>query len=571
MSVKNFRSIKNSTITFKDIMAIVGENNSGKTALLRAINSVFNWQLEYPFFLDKTHQYKPRTNTIIELVFKGIPNKEIYKDKTINNELTIIFTYNYKSQKKKICYKTKQDVKPLEDNFIDQLKEDIDYVYIPVNRSNNDLIWTDNSIFKRLLIAYSKYYNEKRDNISRQVQQVADTLKKTVFSKLEKEIRNVSMLDKDDKYHLGYNSSIDYTIFLDKVVLNLINHQKFPITEYGSGIKSLSVIAFYRVLAQIEGMNVILGIEEPETNLHPQAQKKLISSIKNNRQSTEVQAIMATHSTVIIDELNHDDIILATRKEEDQRGFCTDYNQLSDDFWNKNNLDEYKHHKFFKFKNSEFFFSRYVILAESPTDVSVISHLIDNKIGDNKFSISILNVDGCKNLKYPYFLLKSLKIPFSMVIDHDVITPYLNSELKKSRNKKNKLPLYKNEIKENDPVIDDLWSSKKMEQLKQIVKKSYTQLYDFCSQNRVYVMQYCLEMDLVANNATRKKFCDKLNITFDDSSSYEKLLIDNEKNIKNIKNIIEVISDLPQSDYPYSYKKIRNSIINDINHFLGKK
>lgn len=42
----------------------------------------------------------------------------------------------------------------------------------------------------------------------------------------------------------------------------------FPVSEYGSGTKSLSVIALHRVSAKIEDVNVILGIEEPETNLH---------------------------------------------------------------------------------------------------------------------------------------------------------------------------------------------------------------------------------------------------------------------------------------------------------------
>lgn len=47
-----------------------------------------------------------------------------------------------------------------------------------------------------------------------------------------------------------------------------------------------------------------------------------------------------------------------------------------------------------------------------------------------------MNLDGVKNLKYPYFLLKELGIPFSMVVDRDVLSNYINSELEKSRDKK---------------------------------------------------------------------------------------------------------------------------------------
>ena len=60
-------------------------------------------------------------------------------------------------------------------------------------------------------------------------------------------------------------------------------------------------------------VSIILGIEEPETNLHPQAQRMLIHSLQNSRQACETQAIFATHSTVVIDALNHDDIVLVRK------------------------------------------------------------------------------------------------------------------------------------------------------------------------------------------------------------------------------------------------------------------
>lgn len=97
---------------------------------------------------------------------------------------------------------------------------------------------------------------------------------------------------------------------MDKLGLEIINPeetQSLPVSEYGSGIKSLTVIALHRMLAQLGNTSIVLGIEEPETNLHPQAQRMLINSLKTGRQTCETQAIFATHST-IVDALDHDDI-----------------------------------------------------------------------------------------------------------------------------------------------------------------------------------------------------------------------------------------------------------------------
>lgn len=50
ITIEKFRSIKKSTIYLNKINGIVGENNAGKTAILRAINSILNFKLEEPFF-----------------------------------------------------------------------------------------------------------------------------------------------------------------------------------------------------------------------------------------------------------------------------------------------------------------------------------------------------------------------------------------------------------------------------------------------------------------------------------------------------------------------------------------
>ena len=573
MSVEGFRSIKKCSVTFDEINAVIGENNAGKTALLRALNSVFNWKYEEQNFLNNGHQYSKNTRTKITLTFDFIPGKAIYHDKIENGKMILQLAYAYGNTTRK---KTLTIIKHVGDNiavnddFIMQLKQDIDYVYIPAGRSSSDLSWgTDNTgydnIFTRTISTYAKMLMQSRDTISNRVASVSVDFKKKVFTRLESDFQEAGMLETSEKYKLGFTDGLDYTIFLDHVNLNIEESGRvLSIKEYGSGIKSLSVIAIYRAFAKLSGVNVILGIEEPETNLHPQAQKKLIASLKDNRQDQEIQAIFATHSTVIIDELNHENIILARRVKDQKRGFHTEYTQLKNTFWTTYNLNEYKHNSFFRYKNSEFFFARYVVITESTTDAQVVKELIKDSIGDRIFRISILNLDGVKNLKYPYFLLKELGIPFSMVVDRDVLSNYINSELEKSRDKKKYLPMYSPTLGWRNSVLKDLWSTKSERTVYEMnLSKSYSNLFDFCKQKHLLTMQYCLEMDLVANKASRTAYCTEFEIV-DDDSAYYNLLIIRKDAIKSPEKIINIVKDLSPRDYPYSFKKIRNALIEEI-------
>lgn len=568
IDVEHFRSIKKCHVRLNEITTIIGENNAGKTALLRALNSVFNWEEEKRYFEDNTHQYVIRTVSKILLTFEDVPNKPIYADKLYNNKLILGLSYSYSTSRRgrTLFCVTNVGNKSLEDNFIEQLKQDIDYIYIPAQRGNDDLIWKEESIFQKVLTAYSQYYTQFRDTASAQIGRVGKSLKKTIFSKIEREFESMSMLDSDEHYVFDYIENLDYSIFLSKMGIQIRDSRKsYPVTEYGSGIKSLSVIALYRALAKNKNVNVILGLEEPEINLHPHAQKKLIASIKNKRQQMEVQAIMATHSTVIVDELEHEDVILARRIPDSNRGFHTEFSQIEDDFWNKYNLSEFKHNKFFKYKNSDFFFAKYIIIVESSTDAEVIYKLINELLGDKAYYVSFLNLDGIKNLKYPYFLLKSLGFDFSMVVDMDFLTQYKNDSLDASRNPVNHLPEYKNIVNSRNSVINDIWpKDTDKQQVTNALKQSYTKAFDICKSKKIFPMQYCLEMDLVAKNESRAKYCDVMGIP-DDTDANRKLLIEKKDAIKDPEKILAVVSALQPVNYPYSYKRIRKAICDDIN------
>ncbi|MCS3855736.1 AAA family ATPase [Salinibacter ruber] len=57
IELRKFRSIEKCIVYPQDIWCLVGENNSGKSAILRALNSFFNFNEEKKEFLEGSHQY----------------------------------------------------------------------------------------------------------------------------------------------------------------------------------------------------------------------------------------------------------------------------------------------------------------------------------------------------------------------------------------------------------------------------------------------------------------------------------------------------------------------------------
>ena len=119
--IDNFRSIKECHLYLSEVTAVIGENNAGKTALLRALNSVFNWEYEQDYFLNNAHQYAIRTTTKIALTFESVPDREIYADKIWGNKLNLELKYAYgtTTRKRTLSCQTATGILTVDDDFLD--------------------------------------------------------------------------------------------------------------------------------------------------------------------------------------------------------------------------------------------------------------------------------------------------------------------------------------------------------------------------------------------------------------------------------------------------------------------
>lgn len=568
VKIKNFRSIKSATFRMNKITAVVGENNAGKTAVLRAINAVLNYMDEEMSFKNKTHQYAVRSNTYITISFVEVPDKVIYKDKIDIDKLVIKFVYKYSKDKEQYMYVKDGEEKSVDDEFMKNLSKDIKYVYIPAGRTNKDVSWEENSIFKEDVSNYMYKHTKNRDRISGDVRKVAKKIHDSALTTLEKDINTLYMQNQTMDFKFDFADDLDYSVLLKKIKFSLNEcGTDYLLKEWGSGTKSLAVIAMYRANALLEEESIVLGIEEPETNLHPQAQKRFIHSLRNELHDNETQTIFTTHSTVLVDELQHEDIILIRRKKDSKRGFKSVLSQLQKNFWEKYGLEEFKHYQFFNYKNSDFFFSKYVVIGESKNDIQVIKKLIESKIQNVIADVSFLELGGIEFLKYPYFLLKELEIPYMMVVDKDVFFDYKNGKVDESRDVKSGLPKYKYEMKDNIVLKDIFKTDQEMRKIERLNSQGYKKFVDEIKKYNILSMNYCLEMDLMCSKRAREIYYMEKNI-LPEHQTQKYILVNQKKAIKDIKIIMKIMDELVGNSYPISYKKIKAAIIEDITNKL---
>ncbi|MEJ9303082.1 AAA family ATPase [Priestia megaterium] len=569
ISIKNFRSIYSCTVQSGKISALVGENNSGKSAILRALNAFFNYEEEEANFFNGIHKYSNKSLVRIELTFEDVPHKSDYQDKMNNHELIIRMTYSFTTGKRKLDFKKNGEYLPIPNTFIKTLKEDINYVLIPPNRNEQQVIWAETSLIRIVLEEYLKKTTSRRDNFTPKVKKAAKTLEDIAFSKIEVAIEKFYSLNKNFNFKLNFDKQIDYSLLLNDITLDIEEKgHRYSVTESGSGIQSLTIIALYRYLAELRHNNIILGIEEPEINLHPQAQREFIKSIKDNHtgNQNEVQIIFTTHSAVIVDQLDHEEIILFRKEVDSTRGFKTTGYQVPKNFWDKNDLQEFKYYQFYRYRNSEFFFAKFIIIVESKNDAEVVKFLLGkNNIDIDLNGVSILNLDGIKNLSYPVYLLQALNIPHFTIVDKDFFIPYLNEDLEKSRNESG-FPKYKLEYKNNRLIKDLIPKQTDRDKLLGLLGSNHSKAMDLLEKHNMLSMTYCLEMDLVASRTATKVYYTILpGPPVEESNRTQKnLLVTRKKQIKKIENILEVLDRIDNVNLPNSYKRIKKVLTTKI-------
>lgn len=155
-------------------------------------------------------------------------------------------------------------------------------------------------------------------------------------------------------------------------------------------------------------------LEEPELYLHPQAQRALFDSLVSLSESKN-QVILCTHASALIDVERYKSICIV-KKDSDATG--TQICQCIDDIFTGDKKKDFNLSYWINPDRSELFFAKRVLLAEGPTDKTLIP-LLAKQLGVFRFDHTLVDCGSKDNIPLYCQLLNKFKIPYVAVYDKD--------------------------------------------------------------------------------------------------------------------------------------------------------
>lgn len=304
LKIEKFRAIASAELELGDTVALVGQNGSGKSSLLRALNAFFNFEDERADFENGNHAYSRSMQSVIEVEIEGLASDPaLPRAQSGSDQVRAQLKFRRQAVWNVSVGGKWQPVAP---GFHEALRKQVAYALIPTRRDHAVAHEPSTGLLEHAVDAWVTS-NRQRDRVSPQVAKLGAQLQKNSLSGFEKQLRKVAPGDGPFSFELSYSLQPDYRLLLSNLALSVNEGgQAIPLADSGSGTQSMAIFALYAYLAELQSKTFVLGMEEPEQNLHPQAQRQLINRIT----SLGLQVLFTTHSPTVVDSLDHEQVVL---------------------------------------------------------------------------------------------------------------------------------------------------------------------------------------------------------------------------------------------------------------------
>jgi predicted ATP-dependent endonuclease of OLD family len=306
IQIKRYRSINDLTLNIDknyNITTICGQNNVGKTNVLRAISLFFN-KTKF-IFKEDVPEFKQMTlgATVYPLITLQL--KDIKKDITYS----ITKDYNIKkieddSTKQYTISGEKNNIK-IEPNECEKFLESINVFFLPsINVSFPETI---NYLIDDKFLDI-EFGNTRMKGKKGEVKTALETARNTLQEVLDDLTASIDPVFKEFHNTWGIKFIVPKSINRFREILNeeiefvLTDDTKSEIKSKGAGLQRLGhILLNLRIIEKLttSKKNCILIIDEPDIYLHSRLQKKLNQRLKEISEKTQV--FITTHSPLFID------------------------------------------------------------------------------------------------------------------------------------------------------------------------------------------------------------------------------------------------------------------------------
>lgn len=438
--IQNFRSLVDVTVPLEETATyLVGENNTGKSSLLMAIDTACRGRSATVDDLLKKEDGSRVNESIIDIIFQS-------KKEAFNEYLLPYLPFYDKSStedREQSGIRTKLQVSEEEPTFT------ISRSFLQWNQGEEK--WNDTNINPTgqiMEMFATNYIKETRDlsgdlnrrrsdwghilsnlnidteksihlenqlfEISKQINESSTTLE-TLTKHLETITTYQSGIDSINLEPIP--TTIEEIVrSIDVTITN--NNRKLPLRYQGLGSRNLASLIVYRALLEFkkklnQGVrpHIITLLEEPEAHLHPQAQlsaRRLIEELPD-------QIIISTHSNILISEIDTSCIRLIRSAKSGP--YIQPINHES-----AKKIAVFR--RYVERPLGEIFFARLVVLVDGTAERITLPVLLEPELNGNPSGkgITFIDMEGMKReqLEKAVEALKSLgNIPWLVFVDND--------------------------------------------------------------------------------------------------------------------------------------------------------